>query len=198
VDFDDPNALEYQYFLEGFDADWWVWTKESKKEYTNLHAGDYVFKVRSKNVYGTVVEGGNCVFEILPPWHQTLWAYLMYLALGFSGVWGFVRLRLKQLETKNRLLEEKVADRTKELSTTLQNLQETQSQLIAAEKMASIGQLVTNVAHEINTPIGAIRSSAQTMQSIFPTLIEEFPKVFIQLQHTEKELFIELLVWMEA
>ena len=64
---------------------------------------------------------------------------------------------------RQHLSDETIALRNTQLKQTVVNLQNTQKQLIQSEKMASLGQLAAGVAHEINNPIGYIRSNLQTL-----------------------------------
>jgi signal transduction histidine kinase len=82
------------------------------------------------------------------------------------------RIKAEQaLEQLNSELEHHVQQRTKqlqiandELSSTLENLQLTQNQLIESKKMASLGNLVAGVAHEISTPIGIGYTAASYLE----------------------------------
>lgn len=83
-----------------------------------------------------------------------------------------------ELQVLTEELENKVAARTKELThsnfelvRTLENLKAAQSQLIHQEKMASLGQLVAGVAHELNNPIGFIYANFPHLEEYISTLL---------------------------
>jgi signal transduction histidine kinase len=73
---------------------------------------------------------------------------------------------------QNEFLEEKVKQRTEELELTLHNLQNTQTQLVNQEKMASLGQLTAGIAHEINNPINFVSSNISPLKRDINDLLE--------------------------
>ena len=91
-------------------------------------------------------------------------------------------------------LEELVKERTAALSQTLDDLQAAQQGLIQAEKMAALGKLIANVAHEINTPLGAIRASANNILSALEQTFQHLPAVIRQLSDEQQAAFIGLIL----
>lgn len=90
-------------------------------------------------------------------------------------------------------VEKEVKERTRELSKTLEDLRATQAQLVQSEKMAALGQLIAGVAHEINTPLGAIRASAGNISDSLSETLEHFPRLLGILSRDECKDFFALL-----
>jgi len=91
----------------------------------------------------------------------------------------------KDLTSSQRELEIK----NQALNTMLNDLRDTQEQLVEAEKMASLGGLVAGIAHEINTPLGISVTSASTMQREVKQLEGNFRDG--KLKKSEMEFFFE-------
>lgn len=101
-----------------------------------------------------------------------------------QGLEEMVTARTKELrQSQNQLiqlnenLEQMVENRTKQLK-------DSQAQLIQSEKMASLGQMVAGIAHEINTPLGYVRSNIEAIKEIQ----SEINNVTKQFGLTQKKL----------
>jgi two-component system, NtrC family, sensor kinase len=101
---------------------------------------------------------------------QLFRTYLLFYSAALLVLLGWIVSRLlasyrvigrinRALQTANETLEEKVDLRTRELTTAMANLKESEAQLIQSEKMSSLGQMVAGVAHEINTPVAYVKNS---------------------------------------
>jgi signal transduction histidine kinase len=93
---------------------------------------------------------------------------LAYLAARLLRSYRTIAEVNRALAGANETLEQRVDDRTRELSDALRNLQESEAQLIQSEKMASLGQMVAGVAHEINTPLAYAKNSLGAVADRLP------------------------------
>ena len=114
---------------------------------------------------------------------------------------------VEDLRNSELVLAQKVQERTAELSESnqaltqakhaaekaLEDLKTTQTQLVQSEKMASLGVLVDNVAHELNSPIGAVKSSGQIISESLADALASMPKLFEVLEDEARGLFTQLV-----
>jgi signal transduction histidine kinase len=118
------------------------------------------------------------LFAAVPnvPW--TVWLDALLLAAGAAIVGSYLSTRHiallekvteehQQVLTLNEGLEQKVAERTVQLESTVRELRAAQAQVVHAEKMASIGRLAAGIAHEINNPINFIANSLAPLETTF-------------------------------
>jgi signal transduction histidine kinase/HAMP domain-containing protein len=94
------------------------------------------------------------------------------LATSLNQLVQWVGEHTKALELARQTLEQRVEERTQELQTALQNLKQAQVQLIQTEKMSSLGQLVSGIAHEINNPINFVHGNVTYAQKYAEDLVQ--------------------------
>ena len=80
------------------------------------------------------------------------------------------------ISQQNEQLEIQVAQRTKELQTSIEDLKATQSQLIQSEKMASLGELTAGIAHEIQNPLNFVNNFSEVNAELILEMKEELVK----------------------
>jgi signal transduction histidine kinase/DNA-binding response OmpR family regulator len=116
------NETLFSTWLEGRDKSWSEWNKQNYREFGNLPAGTYTFRVKAKNIYDTESQEASYSFIVLPPWYATWWAYLLYAFAAAAAIYTIVRWRTRQLHEKHRELEKLVEQRTHELSHRVEEL----------------------------------------------------------------------------
>jgi ligand-binding sensor domain-containing protein/serine phosphatase RsbU (regulator of sigma subunit) len=107
---------QYAYKLEPFEKDWNYVGNRNEATYTNLDAGTYIFRVKASNHDGAWnEEGTNITVTVLPAWWETWWFRTFVIAFFLVGGIAFYKIRMGVIKRQNRILEEKVKSRTKEI-----------------------------------------------------------------------------------
>jgi signal transduction histidine kinase/ligand-binding sensor domain-containing protein/DNA-binding response OmpR family regulator len=141
LDFQQLKNNQYAYMLQGFDNDWNFVGNKRTASYTNLNAGEYLFRVKATNNDG-IWNHQEAILKviILPPWYKTWWAFMIYSVLIFLSVYALRKVIQVREHFKSDLkLQEREKQQIQELDRLKTNF-------------------FTNISHEFRTPLTLIIS----------------------------------------
>ena len=180
-DFIAPNKSKFKYRLLPFDPEWQTPPRNAREViYTNLPPARYTFQVMAGNHSEVWNERYATVHvDIKPLFYQTWWFIVLCAVVFLIATYLAYYSRLRIAKKKEQVLKERVTQRTQELLSQKQELEETyeelkatQSKVVQSEKMASLGQLTAGIAHEINNPVNFVFAGADALKTQLTDLMQ--------------------------
>ena len=179
MDYHDVSRNSYRYRLSGTDNDWVYAGNRPFTVYSNLQPGNYELQLMAMNNHGLISDDvAKFRFQIEPRWWQRwqvqfsagLLLLLIIVAIHryrmrhIHQINHLLNLAIEEKSNSQRLLEQKVDQRTAELQektialeNSLQDLAQKNNELTRLDKLKD--QFVSTVSHELRTPLTAIRGA---------------------------------------
>jgi len=189
------NETLYQTKLEGFDKDWSDFTTASSKDYTNLNPGDYIFTVRSKDLFENISHEATFKFTIKKPFFKTYYAICLYILFLSAFISLLLNWRSYQFSKKeihlNQLIDEKTEEYLNEKEKTesiLANIlpEKTVRELKDKDKASSVRFKMATV---LFSDIQGFTKIAEVMSP--DVLVDELDKLFIKFDQIIEKYNIE-------
>ncbi len=166
-----PKMNKLMYKLDGFDDDWLTVGESPLVGYSNLHYGNYVFRVKASNSDG-VWSTNETILHIciLPPFYLSVWAYIIYilLCIGFF-IYLYLYLKGRSNRKQQRQMEKFEQEKEREI-------------------YYAKFDFFTNVAHEIRTPLTLIKGPLENIILRRNLDVETSEDLNIMKQNTERLL----------
>ena len=148
------TSLVLEARLPGLDRDW-VRLEGNHLRYASLPAGNYRLEVRLRHNGAQPGPPAVLPFRVLPRWWETWWALSLMVAATAGVVYLLVALRYRALGQANRLLQERIAARTREL-------REANEDLTRANQIKS--RFLATAAHDLKNPLAGVLLMAQLIR----------------------------------
>ncbi len=176
-----PQLVNYQYMLDGYDADWSPVTRNSSAVFGNMREGTYTFKLRAQGANGVWSEPLLFQFSVLPPWYRTIWAYSLYFVVLVILGYAMLRLYSRRLQRINVNLERIIKERTGEIEMQSQKLSEANA---AKDKFFRI------IAHDLRSPISGLLKLTDLMANESENIsVKEYSEISRSLNQSAGNLY---------
>ncbi|NOT07474.1 MAG: hypothetical protein HOP28_04625 [Gemmatimonadales bacterium] len=155
-----PEKNRYAYRLEGFDREWIELGTKREATYTNLDPGTYTLRVKASNNDGVWNDQGLALpIVITPRWWQTLWFRVLAVVTLAGTLAAGVGLRFRAIRSRNRELEQLVAERTREIRRQEVALRE-------VSRRAGMAEVATGVLHNVGNVFNGVNVAAAVIEGL--------------------------------
>jgi signal transduction histidine kinase/ligand-binding sensor domain-containing protein len=153
LSYSDNTVTRYRYKLDGLDQQWNETGSDQRMvNYASLPAGDYTFHVQTATGQsGWGLPGATLRIQVLPPWWRSWWFRTIVATALLFLVWGVYHIRVRSIEQHYR-----------ERRQSEEALRQAHADLIRTNRVSSMGELTVSLAHEVNQPIAAAITDANT------------------------------------
>jgi signal transduction histidine kinase/ligand-binding sensor domain-containing protein len=158
-----PLFAQVKYRLDGQEEDWIDAGRERVAYYTDLRPGKYAFRVTADNGHGVWnEEGSTVVITVNPRWFETFWFRATFVIGLVSLLVIAVRRYTRSVRRRSNVLRKEINERKQ----AEERARDYHQQLARMNRAASMGEMATSIAHEVNQPLFAIVSNAQTAKRL--------------------------------
>jgi C4-dicarboxylate-specific signal transduction histidine kinase len=150
------GALRFRFRLDGVDTDWVQAGERREVFYGQLPPGKYTFRVAAQNATGDYGQEDSLTIVVPHRFYETSWFRGLMAALAATVILGVLVTQVRVIRAQRRvLLAEEQKKRAEDES------RRRRDQLTRMARVASLGELATSIAHEVNQPLSAIVSNAR-------------------------------------
>ena len=161
----------------------------------NLLANRFIIRERMQKPISSIIAGINTIaagqYDYRIP--KTEYSDINLLIDMMNDMASKILTTNRELKESNGLLERRVQERTAKLENSIQELKQAQNLLIESEKLSALGQLSAGIAHELNTPLGAIISSNGTLIDYLDQKQQALIDFIPSLDASQRRLFDKVL-----
>lgn len=203
-----PEKNNFAYRLLGFTDSWHYVNKNNIVTYTNLDAGTYIFQVKAANNEGRWSDSvKELVIIVTPPWWEAWWFRLSVFLVVISLMFVFFYVRMQSIKATNKMLEQKVEERTHALQEANEELQAQKEEIKhQKDKLEELNhtkdKFFSIISHDLKNPLNAMIGFAELLDRSFDTFPDEKKKKFVNIiSGSSKNLFAlleNLLHWARS
>ena len=184
----DKDRMQYAYKMDGVDADWNYVGSLRRATYTQLHHGDYTFRVRSTNTKGMWVDNERTLqIHVCAPFWLTGWAFLLYaLVLALFGVALYEIIVIVTRLRQEVAVEQKVTEIKLRFFTNISHELRTPLTLIAGP----VGNVLKNekISPAVRSQLEIVESNSARMLRMINQILD-----FRKIQNHKMKLKIQQL-----
>jgi DNA-binding NarL/FixJ family response regulator len=188
--FNEVNNQQFRYFLKGFDEGYGEWTYATVKEYTNLKEGTYEFRVQTKNFLGQIITSQPIFLKVKPPFHRSLLARILYVALGVLCLLMVSKLQKRRYKLRAQKAEEA---KQQELMKKQQELIDIEHQKEQAVRQIEEDKMKSELQH-LNSLLAASTMNLVVKNTFMETIKEELEEVKQKGKSVETKQALEKIV----